>query len=175
MKDMLASILLPLALLPAPSGAATDDVGPIVEITDPSVAVVAFSAPYSFTVTVEASDEGSGVEEVALRVGGELRGEPDTEPPYSFDISLEAGFWTLTAEARDYAGNLATSQDQAVLVIDEEEEDSSTGEDEGSTGNTDASTSTGGDEPESEGDEPGDGGDSSSGGGARFVAFGLGF
>lgn len=71
---MLASVFLPLVLLHAPSGTAPDDVGPLVEIVDPSVTVVSFDAPYAFTVTVEASDEESGIEEVTLRAAS-------TQPP----------------------------------------------------------------------------------------------
>lgn len=150
-----------LALAPTPSGPAWDETAPTVEIVNPSVAVVAFAAPYTFTVEVEANDEGSGVEEVALLVDGEPVGEPDFEAPYVFNVALEVGSWTLTAEARDHAGNVATSNAQAVRVIDE---------DDGSTGDLETSTSTGGEDPDDDEYDPGQGDGSSSGGDAAGPA-----
>ncbi len=91
---------------PVPS---SDTTSPTVSITSPQVnATVAGSAA---TVTASASDN-VGVVGVQLRVNGTNIGAEDTIAPYSiaFDTTkVSNGSYTLTAVARDSAGNTATS------------------------------------------------------------------
>lgn len=127
-----------LAPPPPPGAPGADTTAPTVEIVDPEVSVVAFDTPYRFPVTVAASDEGSGVQSVALYVQGDLVEELPAGEEFVFDLVLEPGLWALTAEATDVAGNIATSNPRSVRVIDVD-------------GSSSGSSSSGGESDEYEG------------------------
>jgi hypothetical protein len=85
----------------------TDTTPPTVSITSP---VDGQSIWGSTTVTVAAWDD-VGVTQVSLYIDGVLYGT-DSSSPYAFTFNakkLSKGTHTLTAKARDAAGNFATS------------------------------------------------------------------
>ena len=96
-----------------------------VTVADTSMPTVSISAPASgstvsgsVTVTATASDN-VGVASVQFRVNGANLGSPDTAAPYTaaWNTSLATnGIYTLTAVARDAAGNERVSTGVAVTV-----------------------------------------------------------
>ena len=92
------------------------------ETTPPSVSVTSPSAGATLngTTTVAASaSDNRGVASVQFRVDGQNLGAADTSAPYSLPwntTSSPEGAHTVTAVARDAAGNSATSQQLAVTV-----------------------------------------------------------
>ncbi|UVS81642.1 LamG-like jellyroll fold domain-containing protein [Actinokineospora sp. UTMC 2448] len=103
----------------APSAEATAVVS--ADTTAPSVAVTGPSGTISglVSVTATASDSGSGVAGVQFLLNGQPLGGEDTSAPYtvSWDTRTVAnGAYTLTARARDNAGNSAVSAAVSVTV-----------------------------------------------------------
>jgi len=100
--------------------APTDDTPPLVEWTSPHAPRTDFELPadakYIETeVTLDATDAGWGVEQVALSLHGEsgelLLERVDQVPPFGLQtLRLPAGHFVLRAEARDYAGNTSRSK-----------------------------------------------------------------
>ena len=87
--------------------AATDTIAPVVSITSPSVGATVFNTT---TVTASASDNIEVVG-VQFKLDSTALGIEDTTSPYSvsWDTKTAAnGAHTLTATARDVAGNVAT-------------------------------------------------------------------
>ncbi|RMG97799.1 MAG: peptidase S1 [Deltaproteobacteria bacterium] len=98
-----------------PFGAEPDDTPPTVTITMPADGSMFTSDPdsgkASITISATADDgDGWGIESVTLQVGGaDVPGGGDFLAPYEWDASFPPGIYTLTARARDYAGNEAVS------------------------------------------------------------------
>jgi hypothetical protein len=92
-----------------------DNVDPTVNITSPTA-----GASVSGTITVSANaDDNIGVTGVQFRVDGANLGSQDTTAPYSSSwntATMPNGAHTLTAIARDAAGNQATSDPVSVTV-----------------------------------------------------------
>jgi hypothetical protein len=93
----------------------------IPDTTDPEVSIVApldgdaFEAGASFDILVEASDD-VGVAEVELFANGESVAV-DGAPPWSWSAnSIGVGRYELHAEARDLAGNVASSETVTIDV-----------------------------------------------------------
>jgi hypothetical protein len=94
----------------------------IVDETPPTVAITAPAAGATVTgtqtVTATAADSGSGVAGVQFQLDGNDLGAEDTTVPYATAWSTTlaaAGLHTLTAVARDTAGNVTTS---TPIVVD---------------------------------------------------------
>jgi hypothetical protein len=92
------------------------------DLTPPAVKIVSPGAGATLTgavtVTADASDN-VGVVGVEFRLDGVALGTEDTTPPYSVPwntVAAASGSHTLTAVARDAAGNSATSLPVAVTV-----------------------------------------------------------
>ncbi|NUT54739.1 MAG: hypothetical protein HOQ03_01980, partial [Thermoleophilia bacterium] len=99
----------------ASAAAAADTTPPTVAISAPAAGATVSS---SVTVTANASDNGS-VAGVQFRLDGAALGAEDTSAPYSVSWDTFAtanGPHTLTAVARDGAGNTTTSANVAVTV-----------------------------------------------------------
>ena len=92
-----------------------DDAPPIVELTAPASGSVFESDPNTGTaevaITATADDgDGWGVQEVRLVINGqEVQNGADTFAPYEWPGAFNAGQYTITAIALDYAGNEAES------------------------------------------------------------------
>ena len=103
-------VQLPLGPTPPP-----DSTPPTVSVTAPAAA-----ATVNGTVPVTASaSDAVGVAGVQFRVDGQAIGAEDTTAPYAVNwntTTLADGSHTLTAVARDAAGNTATSTGVAVTV-----------------------------------------------------------
>jgi hypothetical protein len=90
-----------------------DNVAPTVAVTSPAAGAIVRGAT---TVSANASDAG-GVAGVQFKIDGVNAGAEDTTAPYSASwdtTAASAGSHTLTAVARDAAGNVTTS---AVVVV----------------------------------------------------------
>ncbi|MFM9107341.1 MAG: trypsin-like serine protease [Chloroflexota bacterium] len=100
----------------APAPPPSDVTAPSVAITSPVNGTTSGSA---VTVEVSATDAGSGVAGVALRMC-QLRAcrdvGVDSAAPYSFKLTLKPGQYTFTATATDRAGNSATSSAVTISV-----------------------------------------------------------
>ncbi|WNM63963.1 Ig-like domain-containing protein [Candidatus Nitrospira neomarina] len=98
----------------AGSGTSADTTPPTVTLTTPSAGTV------SGTVTVSASaSDNTGVAGVQFRLQGANLGAEDTTNPYSTSwntTTVPNGSYTLTAVARDAAGNTTTSASRTVTV-----------------------------------------------------------
>ena len=98
-----------------PVGAAADTTAPTVSISAPTA-----GATVSATTTVSAAaSDNVGVAGVQFRIDGTALGTEDTTAPYSVSWNTTAvadGMHTLTAVARDAAGNTTTSLDVGVTV-----------------------------------------------------------
>jgi glucose/arabinose dehydrogenase len=100
---------------PLGAGRANDPTPPMVNITVPANGAAVQSI---VTVTASASDN-VGVAGVQFQVDGTDAGAEDTQSPYTFQWDTRSaanGAHTLTARARDAAGNLATSAPISVNV-----------------------------------------------------------
>jgi hypothetical protein len=101
-----------------------DNCGGIVDTTAPTVSVTSPSAGAtvsgsSVALSANASDAGSGVAGVQFKVDGTNVGAEDTTSPYSVtwnSTSVSDGGHTVTAVARDVAGNTTTSSSVSVTV-----------------------------------------------------------
>jgi hypothetical protein len=87
--------------------------------TPPTVSVTPPGGTGVVTVTVTASDNpgGTGVAGVLLLIDGIPFGTADTAPPYTFSLDTSKfgnGSHSLSANAWDYAGNMASSNPVAV-------------------------------------------------------------
>ena len=97
---------------------------PIAELTPPSVAITApgNSATASGTVSVSASaSDNVGVTRLEFYVNGVLQ-STDTTTPYLYSwnsAALAAGSYTLSAKAYDAAGNVGTSGNVSVTVVND--------------------------------------------------------
>jgi hypothetical protein len=92
-----------------------DDVPPTVQITDPGANAVVSGT----TVVGATAADTSGVTSVSFLLDGAALGSPDTTPPFtvSWDTTAApAGSHSLTAQARDAAGNIGTSAAVPVTV-----------------------------------------------------------
>jgi len=102
-------------LVAATPAVAADNTKPAVSITSP-----ASGATISGTVTVTATAfDNRGVVGVQFYVNGSVLGAEDTTAPYSvaaYTTSVADGAYTLTAVARDAAGNRRTSAPVTVIV-----------------------------------------------------------
>jgi glutamine amidotransferase PdxT len=91
-----------------------DTTAPAVSVTAPAAGTV------SGTVTVSATaSDNVGVAGVQFKVDGNNIGSEDTSSPYSISwntASVSNGSYTLTATARDAAGNQTTSTAVTVTV-----------------------------------------------------------
>ena len=98
-----------------PAGGSSDTTPPTVGITAPQN-----NATVSDIVQVNAdANDSSGVAGVQFLVDGQATGAEDTNPPYGLNWDTRTvgnGAHTLTARARDAAGNTATSAGVAVNV-----------------------------------------------------------
>jgi hypothetical protein len=101
-----------------------DNCGGIVDTTAPTVSVTSPSAGAtvsgsSVALSANASDAGSGVAGVQFKVDGANVGSEDTTSPYSVtwnSTSVSDGSHSVTAVARDVAGNTTTSSPVSVTV-----------------------------------------------------------
>ena len=96
------------------SGSPTDTTAPTVTLTAPSAGTVSGTV----TVTASASDN-VGVAGVQFRLQGANLGAEDTTSPYSTSwntTTVPNGSYTLTAIARDAAGNTTTAAPRTVTV-----------------------------------------------------------
>jgi len=97
------------------NGPAPDTTPPTVGITSPAAGATVSG---TFTVTASASDN-VGVAGVQFKYNGVNLGAEDTTAPYSVSTNsatVPNGSYTLTAVARDAAGNLTTSAPVAITV-----------------------------------------------------------
>ncbi|HEX8157411.1 MAG TPA: Ig-like domain-containing protein [Solirubrobacteraceae bacterium] len=118
-------VLAPLAPPPPqqpppapPPPAAGDRTPPAVSVTAPASAAMLGAAPVS--MVAEASDN-VGVSGVQFRLDGKDLGVEDTSAPYSTTWDARAtrsGRHTITAVARDAAGNTATSDPGVAVTVD---------------------------------------------------------
>lgn len=95
----------------------TDTTAPTVAITAPTAA--AYVAGASVAVTASASDNSGAVSGVQFKLDGANLGAEDTAAPFSITWNTtiaSQGAHSLTATARDAAGNSATSAGIAVTV-----------------------------------------------------------
>lgn len=141
----------------APYVSEDDSERPTVQIVSPTDGSEHDSGPAgtaSISVQVEASDgDGSGINAVQLLVDGVASGPADTEAPYTFDVQLGSGIYTLEATAIDYAGNEGTAA-PVDIGVDEPAGDSgeplpdgeSDGDDGGGSGDDSDSDSSGADD-----------------------------
>jgi hypothetical protein len=93
-----------------------DNVAPTVSITQP-----ANGATVSETVVVSATaSDNVGVVGVQFKLDGANLSDEDTTVPYAikWDTAFQSGSHTLTAVARDGAGNAVTSTEVTVQVIE---------------------------------------------------------
>jgi Domain of unknown function (DUF1929)/Bacterial Ig domain len=91
-----------------------DSTAPTVSISTP---VVGATLTGTTTVTVNASDTGTGVAGVQLQVDGIILGTADTTSPYTFSFSTAKfanGPHILTASAWDFANNTGTASPVSV-------------------------------------------------------------
>ena len=96
------------------NGAATST-PPAVSLTAPASGAT-FTAPATIAVAASASSTGSSISKVDFYVGTTLIGT-DTTSPYSVSWTVQsAGIYSLTAVARDAAGNTTTSSGMTVTV-----------------------------------------------------------
>jgi len=100
----------------APVTVTVDNVAPTVSITQP-----ANGATVSETVVVSATaSDNVGVVGVQFKLDGANLSDEDTTVPYAikWDTAFQSGSHTLTAVARDGAGNAVTSTEVTVQVIE---------------------------------------------------------
>jgi hypothetical protein len=93
----------------------TDTTAPTVSITIPLSGATVYATT---TISVNASDD-VGVAGVNILLDGTIVGTEDTSAPYSFEwntLATANGTHTLTAQARDTTGNLATSTAISISV-----------------------------------------------------------
>jgi hypothetical protein len=110
-----AVMVLAAAILSTPADAQTDTSPPAVAITSP---VSGTTASGTLTVTANASDN-VGVAGVQFRYNGANFGAEATVAPYSVSAdttTVADGSYTLTAVARDAAGNAAVSAPVTITV-----------------------------------------------------------
>ena len=127
----------------SPQGA-SDDVGPIVAVTEPTYGA-AFSSEdgtAAVDIVADASDLPAGVVSVALAVNGVVpEGALDLDPPWRWNaVTFPPGIWELSAVATDWAGNETTS---SIVVIGVDETPPPAPEPEGSTGDLKPTTGDG--------------------------------
>ncbi len=97
----------------------SDPTPPTVAIDAPSPDANVPDAPSVVVVEVSAEDaDGLGVRDVRLSINGELLPNERNEPPYTFEVELPEGSWTLVGIARDWGGNEAESEAITVSVGD---------------------------------------------------------
>jgi hypothetical protein len=88
--------------------AAADTTNPAISITSPSDGATLTSD--SVTVKGTASDSGSGLEKVEVKIDSGSYSAATGTDPWSFDVTnLSEGSHTITAQATDKAGNTATA------------------------------------------------------------------
>ena len=108
-----------------PFGAEPDDVPPVVQVTAPMDRAMLVSDPQTGQAPVEitalADDgDGWGIETVWLQINGaDVANSEDFLAPFEWNATFPPGVYTLTARARDYAGNEAVS-DPVVFGVDME-------------------------------------------------------
>ncbi len=128
---------------------ADDLVGPSSTITAPEDRArfdTDGAASYSLTVTAEIADSPSGVARAVLVIdGADVEGSLRLGSPWSWDIVIPEGVWSIEVRATDWAGNEALSP-ETVIGIDQDpppapEPSTSSGADESSG---DGSSSSGG-------------------------------
>lgn len=96
-----------------------DEDAPSVEITSPAADDAYPDVPSAVLVEIAADDgDGLGVRDVRLSINGEVLPNERTEAPYTFEMELPEGVWTLTALARDWGGNEAVSEEVELIVGD---------------------------------------------------------
>jgi len=100
---------------PAPSPPPADKMAPTVQLTSPAAGTTVTG---SITLTATASDN-VGVEGVQFYVNGQPLGPEDPSSPYAFSwdtTTVADGSYSLTATARDAAGNTTSSAPVIVTV-----------------------------------------------------------
>ena len=105
----------PVASCGDPYTATADDDPPTVAITDPADGTNDPGPTASFVVNIAAADDGWGLDSVTLAIGDMVTPEL-TLPPYTYTVYLPEGTWSLVANARDFAGNEASSRPVVINV-----------------------------------------------------------
>ncbi len=91
--------------------------GPIVLLTSPG-AIASAPASIPLTLSASASDSDGTVTRVRFLVNGNIVGLPVTAAPYTVTWTpLVAGSYTITAEATDDAGNVASSAARTIAIV----------------------------------------------------------
>jgi MYXO-CTERM domain-containing protein len=152
-----------------------DETPPTVSITAPETGASFDTEGGSAMITIvaQAADDDFGVSDVRLTINGdELEGATDWYAPYEWPGQFNAGQYTVTAIARDYAGNEAESE-PVYFGVDMDAPEPPQPEDTGDTGDTD--TDDGGTDDESgANDDSGKGCGCSTTGDGRGAALGMG-
>ena len=100
--------------LPGDAGSVPELIAPSVSITSPSDAEV-FDAPFLGPITAGTENSVESITKIEFFSGEELLGTLDA-PPFSLDVDLSAGNYTLTAKATDYLGATGDSQPVTITV-----------------------------------------------------------
>jgi len=120
-------------------GGTVDATGPTVSVTSPAAGSTVSGS--SVALSANATDAGSGVAGVQLKVDGTNVGSEDTTSPYSVNwdsTGVSDGSHTVTAVARDVAGNTTTSSSVSVTVNNASPGSITMGETSNSLGGTDS-------------------------------------
>ena len=166
-----------------PFDAVTDDEPPVVRITSPAYGDT-FDSGSLVSVDIDAEDEGWGVREVWVLIGGSKQPVRDEYPPYGFaDVPFPDGVFEIVAVAEDWAGNVAMSEPVVIGVnADVPDPEPPSADSSGGAVDTDDPGTTTGDEPPSDdssggvpgvADDGGEGGCACNGGGGGLPPVGL--
>jgi MYXO-CTERM domain-containing protein len=135
--------------------ATPDSEPPVVTIASPSHREE-FESGARVTIDIDAVDEGYGVSEVWLEIGGMVQGVRDTYPPFQFaDVPFPDGVYTIVAYAVDWAGNEAASAPVTIGINAEVPDDSGGSESDGDTEGGGSASESGGTSSAGETDDPG--------------------
>jgi hypothetical protein len=137
--------------------AEADEAPPVVSITAPADGEE-LPTGSMVTIAIDAQDEGWGVREVWISIGGQEQPVRDGYPPYAFaDVAFPDGVYELVAYAEDWAGHVAMSAPVTIginaEVPDEPPGEDTTGAVDSSGGEIETTTSTSGPPGEESGEE----------------------